>query len=172
MVMGAIVGSALNNKPEWAAANTAGVGFIVEKIIHPYGFAKFILFILVLSGIGMNCLSMYSAGLSLQQFARPMTIVPRFFWTLLSFVAIILLGLVGRQNLIGYLQNFLSFLGYFTTSYFIMVFSEHYIFRKGNFANYQLESWNDRSKMPIGIAGGFAFASGIVGCKYPSTLPC
>lgn len=168
MVLGAVVGSALTNKEDWSNQYDSGIGFLVQTIIYPYGFAKFILFLLVLSGIGTNCIAMYSAGLSLQQVARPLSVVPRFLWTLVCFVAIILLGLVGRENLIGYLQNFLSLLGYFTTSFFVIVFVEHYVFRKGDFANYQLESWNRPSEMPVGYAGGFAFACGIVGSKLSS----
>lgn len=44
----------------------------------------------------------------------------------------------------------------------MIVFSEHYIFRKGNFANYDLESWNDPKRLPMGIAGFVAFALGVV----------
>ena len=42
------------------------------------------------------------------------------------------------------------------------MFSEHYIFRKGNFRNYNLEGWNDPTKLPLGIAGFSAFALGVV----------
>lgn len=165
MLLGAVVGSALDSKQDWSDANDKGIGFLVQTIIYPHGFAKFILFLLVMSGIGTNCIAMYSAGLSMQQVARPLAAVPRFLWTLLCFVAIILLGLVGREDLISYLQNFLSLLGYFATSFFVMVFTEHYLFRGGKISNYSLESWNTASEMPPGIGGGFAFACGIVGCK-------
>lgn len=64
-----------------------------------------------------------------------------------------------------YLENFLSLLGYFTTSFFVIIFVEHYWFRKGNYANYNLEGWNDPKQMPVGYAGGLAFALGIIGGK-------
>lgn len=86
-------------------------------------------------------------------------------WTLLCFVAVILLGLAGRDQLLAYLENFLSLLGYFTTSFFGIIFLEHYLFRKGDYANYNLEAWNNPKEMPIGFAGGLAFALGIVGGK-------
>ncbi|KAH8680614.1 permease for cytosine/purines, uracil, thiamine, allantoin-domain-containing protein [Xylariales sp. PMI_506] len=165
MVLGCVIASALNNNEVWADAYDNGVGFLIQTMIHPYGFAKFILVILVFSSIGMNAISIYSASLSFQQFSRPMALVPRFIWTFICFVIIILLGLAGRDELLTYLEDFLSLLGYVTTSFFVIVFTEHYLFRKGNFDNYQLESWNDPKNMPIGFAGGLAFALGIVGCK-------
>jgi purine-cytosine permease-like protein len=165
MVLGCVVASALNNNEEWATQYDSGVGFLIQTMIHPYGFAKFILFILVLSGIGMNAVSIYSAGLSIQQFARPLSVVPRFMWTLVCFVIILLLGLAGRDQLLSYLQNFLSLLGYVTTSFFVVIFVEHYLYRKANYDNYDLEGWNDPKRMPVGFAGGFAFCCGIVGCK-------
>ncbi|KAI1876714.1 uncharacterized protein JN550_000786 [Neoarthrinium moseri] len=163
MVLGCVVSSALNNNEAWSAEYEEGIGFLVQTMIYPRGFAKFILFILVLSGIGMNCIAIYSAGLSIQQFARPLAVVPRFIWTLLCFVAVILLGLAGRDQLLTYLENFLSLLGYFTTSFFVIIFIEHYWFRKGSYANYNLECWNNPKELPVGYAGGFAFASGIIG---------
>lgn len=53
--------------------------------------------------------------------------------------------------------------GYINTAYFVIVFTEHYAFRKGNIGNYNLEAWNTRALMPVGWAGGLAFLMGIVG---------
>lgn len=48
------------------------------------------------------------------------------------------------------------------TSYFTIVFTEHVVFRKGDFANYNLEGWNDPDVLPHGIAAASAFAMGVV----------
>ena len=142
-----------------------GVGFLLQYILYPRGFAKFLLVLLVMSGIGMNCIAIYSGALSIQQFAQPLSLIPRFFWTLIVFVAILLIGIAGRNHLLEVLQNFLSLLGYWNTSFFVILFIEHYLFRDGwnGFQNYDLEAWNTASKMPIGIAGLAAFAAGIAG---------
>lgn len=110
----------------------------------------------------MNVLNTYSAALSIQQFARPLSRVPRIFWTLLCFGAIIALALAGRNSLLTYLENFLAILGYWNTSFFVIIFTEHYLFRKGNFANYDLPGWNDPKRLPVGIAGFAAFMLGVV----------
>lgn len=165
MILGAVCGSALNNKADWSDAWDHGVGLLVKTMIHPTGLANLLLVILALSGIAMNAVALYSAGLAIQQFARPLGVVPRFVWTCIMFVAIILLALVGRDQLLEFLQNFLSLLGYWTTSFFIILFVEHYLFRGGlhGFQGYDLEAWNTPSRMPVGFAGGLAFAAGITG---------
>ena len=112
----------------------------------------------------MNCIAFYSAALSVQQFARPLQAVPRFIWTFLVFCAVMALAIAGRNQLLVVLENFLALLGYWNTSFFVILFTEHYLFRKGNLANYNLEAWNTPSLMPVGYAGGTAFALGIVGC--------
>lgn len=55
-----------------------------------------------------------------------------------------------------------SLLGYWCTSYFVIIFTEHYLFRKGSFANYDLEGWNDPKRLPLGIAAFTAFALGVI----------
>lgn len=167
MILGALCGSALNNKTDWLDAWDTGVGFFIQTMVHPVGFAKFMLVLLAFSGIAMNAIALYSAGLSVQQFARPLGAVPRFVWTCVMFALIILLALVGRDHLLSFLQNFLSLLGYWNTSFFVVLFVEHYLYRGGwgrGFAGYDLEAWNEPSRLPLGWAGGLAFASGIAGC--------
>ncbi|KAL4402238.1 transmembrane transporter [Malassezia pachydermatis] len=39
---------------------------------------------------------------------------------------------------------------------------EHVVFRKGSFANYDLEGWNDPDRLPHGIAAIVVFLVGVV----------
>jgi purine-cytosine permease-like protein len=50
MLLGACISSALDTNPEWAAAYDNGIGEILQTIMYPRGFAKFLLVLLVLSG--------------------------------------------------------------------------------------------------------------------------
>jgi purine-cytosine permease-like protein len=164
MVLGCCVGSTMGINQDWSDVyNDQGLGYLIQFTLHPRGWAKFVLVIMTLSGIGMTCIAIYSASLSIQQFARPLAAVPRVIWTILVLIGILLLGLAGRDKLLAYLENFLSLLGYWNTSFFVILFSEHYIFRKGNLENYDLEAWNKPSRLPIGVAGLTAFLIGAVG---------
>jgi purine-cytosine permease-like protein len=153
----------MNNRPDWQDVyETQGLGFLIQTMLYPRGFAKLILTLLVLSGINVNVISIYSAAISCQQFSRPFARIPRFLWVLFCFGAILGLAIGGREQLSVYLQNFLSLLGYWCTQYFVILFSEHVIFRRANFANYDLDAYNDKSRLPLGIAAATAFAIGIV----------
>ncbi|KAB8072236.1 permease for cytosine/purines, uracil, thiamine, allantoin-domain-containing protein [Aspergillus leporis] len=163
MLLGACISSALDTNPEWAAAYDNGIGEILQTIMYPRGFAKFLLVLLVLSGIGVNCIAIYSGALSAQLFAKPFEKVPRVVWSTLVFGGILALGIAGRDHLLDVLENFLSLLGYWNTSFFVILFSEHYLFRGGNVANYDLDAWDTPSKMPIGLAGLTAFLCGAAG---------
>ncbi|GKT52416.1 purine-cytosine permease FCY21 [Colletotrichum spaethianum] len=163
MTAGAVVASSLNNQTAWANTyENQGLGFLIRDMLHPRGFAKFLLVIFSFSGINTNIISLYSAAISFQQMARPFAKVPRFLWTLLCFAVVIGLALGGRSQLNTYLQNFLSLLGYWCTSYFIILLMEHSIFRRGDFANYDLDGWNDPSRLPHGIGASVAFLVGVV----------
>ncbi|KAK5079565.1 hypothetical protein LTR24_009161 [Lithohypha guttulata] len=149
MVAGCVVASGLNNRSDWHDTyENDGLGFLIQEILYPRGFAKFILTLLVLSGINTNIISIYSAAISCQQFSRPFSRVPRFIWTFLCFAVILALALGGREQLNAYLQNFLSLLGYWCTSYVVILFCEHYVFRGGRFENYNLDGWNDPARLP------------------------
>ncbi|KAI1425850.1 permease for cytosine/purines, uracil, thiamine, allantoin-domain-containing protein [Xylaria sp. FL1777] len=164
MVAGCVVASALNNRPDWTDIyQNEGIGFLIQNMLYPRGFAKFVLTLLVLSGINVNVICIYSAAIAFQQFARPCARVPRFIWTLVCFLLILGLALGGRERLNTFLQNFLSLLGYWSTSYFAILFIEHYVFRKGSFENYDLDAWNDPTRLPIGLGALAAFLVGVVG---------
>lgn len=164
MVLGCCVGSAMGANDALANINeNEGVGFLIQAMMFPRGFAKFILVILVLAGIGMNCINLYSCALSVQQFARPFARIPRFIWSVVIFGVVVGIAVGGRDSLSAYLENFLSLLGYWGTSFFVILFVEHYLFRGGNVANYDLEAWNDPKRLPMGLAGLVAFLLGVVG---------
>ena len=112
-----------------------------------------------------NIPNTYSAGLSIQALGRPLAKVPRFFWTFLCFVIYTVAGVVGREHFATILSNFLSILSYWTAFFVVIVAEEHFIFRRrgGKLGGYNLEDWDDASKLPLGLAGIFAGCCGVAG---------
>ena len=182
LVVGFLMGSTTLTNQQWADQyDDNGISGLLLYILHPSGFAKFLVAILSLSGgaysdvphsiladnlfqiVGLNAMAIYSAALSIQQFAKPLQAVPRFIWSLLVFAAIIALAVGGRTQILNFLSNFLSLLGYYNTVFVAILSIEHYYFRKGDLANYDLEGWNTPSRLPIGYAGLTAFSCGIAG---------
>lgn len=155
--------SALDNHPDWKQSyEQGGIGYLIRDILYPMGFAKFLLVILVLSGIAINLLNTYSAAISFQQISPWLAYVPRIIWQVVLFGIVIALGLAGREELNSYLQNFLSLLGYWCTSYILIILMEHSVIRKGSFDNYDLDGWNDKERLPHGIAAAVVFLVGVV----------
>lgn len=95
-----------------------------------------------------NIVNTYSAGLSIQALGRPFAVVPRFFWTFVSFVIYTVAGVAGREHFSAILSNFLSILGYWTAWFIVIVMEEHFIFRRkgGRLGGYNLDDWDSPSR--------------------------
>ncbi|TVY43274.1 Purine-cytosine permease, partial [Lachnellula occidentalis] len=163
-LLGALLAAKMNVRPEWSDAYyDKGVGALLLLVVHPLPWAKCLLVLISLGGIGLNVLSIYSGALALQQLAKPLQVIPRFIWSIVLFACMLALSIGGRNHIYDFLSNMLSLLGYYDTCMFVIIFIEHYGFRGGNFANYDLEGWDTPSKLPIGFAGGLAFLCGWAG---------
>ena len=162
MWAGALLGSTTLNDPRRKAIYEDGeIGSLFLDVMHPLGFAKALLVLLILSVISMNILSTYSAPISWQNIFKILQFIPRFFWTLCGFGIAIGIAM-GGGKLDTYLEDFLSFLGYWCTSYFIIVTEEHVLFRKASFKRYDLDAWNDPKRLPHGIAAAIAFLLSVI----------
>lgn len=163
MWAGAIMASTMDTNPNWASLyEEKGFAFLMMEILYPASFAKFILVILVIAGISSNCMSTYSAPISFLQVSPYVAYIPRLIWQLVAFGIIIALSIAGRTDLEEYLEDFLALLGYWCTCYATIIFLEHVIFRKANFANYDLDGYNDPKRLPYGLAAGITFLVGVV----------
>ncbi|PYH81912.1 hypothetical protein BO82DRAFT_414850 [Aspergillus uvarum CBS 121591] len=161
---GCLIGSVLAQNASLAAAYDAhGIGEVMLRLMYPSGFAKFVMVIFSLGGIGFGAIAIYSAALAVQQLAAPLQMVPHFFWSLASFAGLMVLSIVGKTAVPTFLSNILALVGYFNTIYFAILFTEHVLFRRGKITNYDLDGWNNRSRLPVGYAGFGAFVAGWVG---------
>ena len=57
--------------------------------------------------------------------------------------------------------------GYWSSIFAAIVLTEHFLFRKINFASYRIEDWDKPSKLPLGIAALLSFLIGF-GIVIPS----
>lgn len=62
------------------------------------------------------------------------------------------------------LTNLLSILGYWTLAFAEILLFEHFLFRP-RLGGYDLESWQDPKRLPIGFAGTASLLAGI-GCSF------
>jgi purine-cytosine permease-like protein len=119
--------------------------------------------ILALSIIGGNLPNSYSLALSAQTVHAWFIKVPRFMWTTIGTLIYIGIGIAASYDFAESLTTFMSILSYYLAMYSIIVVEEHLIFRKGQFYNYNLDAWNDKYLLPMGISSIVAFCFGIMG---------
>ena len=85
--------------------------------------------------------------------------IPRFIWTFVGVVIYVIAAVAGRNHFATILDSFLLCMGYLFTPFFVVIFEEHLIFRR---QVYNLEDWQTRKNLPIGIAAIAAFGTGVV----------
>ncbi|KAJ7241711.1 cytosine-purine permease [Mycena haematopus] len=164
-----IVGAALmtiTNEAYTDAFASGGTGALLGQVLSPWkGGGKFILFLLAFSVIANNVPNTYSAALSIQALGRPFAKIPRFFWTLVIFVAYTIAGVAGREHFAAILSNFLAILSYWTAFFIVIVAEEHFLFRRpgGRLGGYNLDDWDSPARLPLGAAGVLAGCFGVVG---------
>ncbi|KAJ5621124.1 hypothetical protein N7510_005108 [Penicillium lagena] len=142
----------------------SGVGGLLGALLFPRlgGFGKFCVVILALSIVANNCPNIYSVSLTLMVMGRWTRHVPRFVWTVVSTGVYIAIAIPGYSHFEAVLENFMNFIGYWLAIYEGIALTEHFVFRRG-FSGYHPEDYDQREKLPPGIAALLAFCCGIIG---------
>jgi purine-cytosine permease-like protein len=134
---------------------------LVEAYSRPLGtFGKFRAVIAALGGIANTIPPTYSSGIDFQLLGRYFAKVPRVVWNTVGVIIYTVCALAGRNHHAEIFTNFLALMGYWVAIWVAILLEEFLIFRRASTADYDWESWNDRSKLPLGIAALMAFLVG------------
>ena len=78
--------------------------------------------------------------------------------------SIIPLSIVGSHKFYDTLTNFLGLIGYWASAFAAVIFTEHWVIRRNDFAAYDLRAWNDWRRLPTGLAalGACALACALI----------
>jgi purine-cytosine permease-like protein len=162
LLLGVGLGSAVAVVPAWQDAYNISPGTLLETSYLPVkGFGKFCAVVVALGVTANNIPGTYSAALSFQILGRYGLAMPRTIWTTVSFIIYTACALGGRNSLFVVFENFLPLMGYWIVIWLTIVIQEDLIFRRHK--PYDWDAWNDRKKMPMGIAAFTAFVIGWVG---------
>ncbi|GAA5999454.1 hypothetical protein JCM5350_005598 [Sporobolomyces pararoseus] len=164
--LGALAMSTFEAKPSWAQAKKDhGLGGLLgAPLIGPMGgFGRFLLVVLAMSIVANNIPNVYSFALTFQAFGKYFQLIPRFFLCIVCTVVYIILALTGYNSFESWFDTLLVLLSYWLAIYSTILVEEHFIFRKGSFARYNLEDYNVLENLPVGLAAGFATGVGIAG---------
>jgi NCS1 nucleoside transporter family len=139
-----------------------GLMFAVLAVNSLGGFGQFCAVLLAMSTVANNIPNMYTIALCTQSFWSPLAKVPRIVWTLIGNFLTLAICIPGYYHFEEVMDNFMNLIGYYLAIYEAISLSEHFIYRRG-FKGYDISVWNDKSKLPIGIAGTVAFCFGVFG---------
>jgi NCS1 nucleoside transporter family len=145
----------------WANAYTdAGIGGLLGMCVQQAGgFGKFVLALLAFSIVANNVPNNYSLGLCAQVLGNWAMKIPRFIWTFIGVLVYVIAAVAGRNHFATILDSFLLCMGYWVTPYALIVFMEHLLFARGR---YNLDTWNDKRGLPLGLAAFTAWACALV----------
>lgn len=164
LVVGIGLGSGTVTNQAWADAYEVSAGALLVEAFKPLGtFGSFCSVIVALGMISNMVLPTYASGLDFQALGRYWEKVPRIFWNTVAIVIPMICAIAGREHLAEIFTNFLSLMGYWVSIWIAIVLEEHLIFRKWMGRGWDWEMWNDRSRLPLGIAASVAFLVGWAG---------
>lgn len=163
-VIGIGLGSGLANNPAWKNAYDTSQGALIVEGFRPLGsFGSFCSVIIALGLISNIVAPTYAGGIDWQALGSPFEKVPRVIWNTISVVLYTVCAIAGRERLAVIFTNFLALMGYWVSIWIAIVLEEHLIFRKWRGLGWDWEMWNDRHKLPVGLAALVAFLVGWAG---------
>lgn len=125
------------------------------------GFGRFLGVVIALGIIANAVFPTYVAGINFQILGRTAAQVPRVIWTTVGIIIYLVCALAGRNHLSEIFTNFLAVMGYWLAIWVAITIEEQIIIRRRT--GYDWTVWNQREKLPIGIAALLAFLVGWVG---------
>ena len=152
------LGLALTTVP---AFKGKGGGELFAAAVTPLGiFGALLMVLLALSVVANNIPSDYSLALSMQLLGRRFQRIDRAVWTIVGSFIYLAIALPSANNFDKTLDSFLLLIAYWLGPWEIILILEHFVFRRGQ---YNVEDWNNPSKLPSGWAAITAMGIGLVG---------
>ncbi|RDX54764.1 purine-cytosine permease [Lentinus brumalis] len=166
-MLGAAFAAAAPVVPSWDAGfdNGNSVGGLVAAILAPAGgFGKF-LTVLIALFIPSTCApTMYTFASSFMTIHGWFALVPRYVYAFISAAILIPVAIVGAAHFYNTFVDVMNVIGYWSTVFAAIVIAEHLVFRKNDWARYDISHWCKARELPPGVAAimSFLFACGII----------
>ena len=163
-ILGVGIASGVATTPAWKDAYQTSTGALLLASYDGLGgFGGFLVVILALGVIQNNAPASYAAALSIQVLGRYAKAVPRWIWCLVIMVIELVCSVAGRDHLYSIFENFLPIMSYWITPWVTIVLEEHLIFHKLRGVPFDWTAWEDKKRLPLGIAALFAWLCGWAG---------
>ncbi|KAI0634844.1 cytosine-purine permease [Trametes polyzona] len=169
-MLGAAFAAAAPGVASWETGFDEGnnVGGLIQAVLSPSGgFGKFLTVLLALSVPSACAPTMYTFASSFMTIHAWFARVPRYVYCIVSEAILIPVAIVGATHFYTTFVDVLSIIGYWSTVFAAIVIAEHLIFRKNDWARYDLSQYCKPSELPLGIAAVLAFL-----CACGIIVPC
>ena len=161
-LLGLGLASGIASNPAWSDAFDNSAGALILAGYDGLGAFGKLCAVVVALGLGSNQIpSTYAAALDSQVLGRAWKAVPRYIWATVAAVIYFVCAVAGRNHLFLIFQNFLALMGYWLAIFITIVLEEHTMFRRQ--VGFDWGAWEDKEKLPVGIAALSAFLIGWVG---------
>ncbi|KAJ4363933.1 Vitamin B6 transporter [Neocucurbitaria cava] len=148
---------------DWEGAYGVSQGALIVEAYKPLGsFGSFCGVIVALGLVANLIVPTYSSGIDAQILGRWAGAVPRVIWNTIGVVIYTVCALAGRAHLAEIFTNFLALMGYWVSVWIAITLEEHVIFRNKT-GGFNWGVWNQKKKLPLGIAAFAAFVIGWIG---------
>ena len=162
LIVGIGLASGVASNTAYSAAYSSGQGnLLVEGFSSLNGFGKFLGVVIALGVIANSVFPTYSSGVDFQILGRAAEKLPRVVWNTFGVIIFAVCALAGRDHLSGIFTNFLALMGYWLALWIAIILEEQIIFRRRT--GYDWTVWNEKTKLPVGIAALIAFLVGWAG---------
>ncbi|KAL1304044.1 hypothetical protein AAFC00_000481 [Neodothiora populina] len=163
-IVGIGLGSGLATQAAWSSAYETSQGALITAGFAPLGtFGSFCSVIVALGLIANMTAPTYVSGVDFQVLGSWCAAVPRFVWNTVGVIIYTVCAIAGRASLAEIFTNFLALMGYWVTIWIAITLEEQYIFKRLAGVGFDWEFWNQKDKLPIGIAALIAFLVGWAG---------
>lgn len=164
LLLGIGLGSGVATDAAWGEAYGTSQGALIVAGYAPLGsFGSFCGVVVAFGLIANMTAPTYVSGVDFQVLGKWCTYVPRFVWNTVGVVIYTVCAIAGRDSLAEIFTNFLALMGYWVAIWIAITVEEHVIFRKWGRMGFDWEMWNQKEKLPVGIAALIAFLVGWAG---------
>jgi purine-cytosine permease-like protein len=161
-IVGIGLASGMTSNPTWNSAYEVSQGALIVEAFKPLGSFGGFCGVVVALGLVANLIPpTYSSGIDAQILGTWASNIPRALWNTVGVVIYTVCAAAGRSHLAEIFTNFLALMGYWVSIWMAITLEEHLIFRRK--VGFNWASWNEKGKLPLGIAALVAFVLGWVG---------
>ena len=163
-IVGVGIGTGTLKTPSWNAANEVSPGALLLACYDGLGsFGRFCVVLLALSTITNEAPAAYSAGMGFQILGSRLKAIPRWWWCVVITLIELVCSVAGRNNLYSVFSNFLPIMSYWVWPWITIGLEEHLIFHTLRGVPFDWTTWENKKKLPVGVAALAAWMIGWAG---------